>query len=245
MELIKLIEERKLKKRARGVYYNCLLILAFISLPWLFINLFGLSRYPGFFEVAATAGVPLLPCIIVTGWKIWDKELFYSSHAKQALFLLGLQFLSLFFVVWTLQYGDESFSAFLFFIVNGGLWLFGNTWGLGQVRKGQCWWAAKFGHHPPFELTELNDYELGRKISDLTNRRHQQNAPQPQAYERPVQPQPRQILQPPPAAWATPERPAVEERTVEELLETFRVGDAAARAEAVRKLEALGAIGEF
>lgn len=237
MEIEALQSEWALKKRARGIYSTSRW-LSFLSVPWFFYMIFDLYR-PTVFDFILAAGVPALPYLLVIGLKIGDKDPFYSSHAKQALFIVGLRFLSAVFVAWAAWYG--GFALLVFFLGNGGLWLFGNGKGEKQVDRGQCWWAERFSPGTRFDLSDRNLAALQKEIAAI-RRKEKKKMAQPRAAQAgrpspiPAEPlaQARQLL-----------GSGRKKAAIEQFAEAFRLGDAATRSAAARELEALGEVETF
>ena len=221
-----LLNERALKKKARALYTTARW-LSFLCVPWYIYLLFDLYR-PSIFDVLWAAGVPALPYLLIIGTKMSEKDPFYSSHAKQAMFVVGLRVLSAAFVAWTAWYGDEALALWVFVLGNGGLWLFGNGRGMKQVDAGRCWWAERFRPNTRFGLSSLSIAELEKEITALRKQERelaQQGVPLVQA---------RKLL-------AAGRR----QDAIGQFAEAFRLGDAAVRAEAARELAALGEVETF
>ena len=239
MEKDELVKELVIKKKARGIYASARW-LSFLCVPWFINLLFNLHR-PGLFDVLFAAGVPALPYLLVIGLQVRDKDTFISSHAKQAMLIVGLRVLSAAFVAWNVWYGDEVTALGLFVLVNGGLWLFGNGRGMKQVDQGRCWWAERMN---PGYQSGLSNLDLKQLDVEIARASAAQAKPKPKpvvVVEAPGFTEQAEILAEARALLQAGDT----ERAIAQFAEAFRLGDAGTRAEAVQELEALGAIESF
>ncbi len=128
--------EEKMIKAEKGStwFYNWIFWSSLITVPWMGLNLInqGYTASSGSFVWAVSAPVFIHLVLLIQ----FDVEtIFTKRHRQQAFMLLGLRLFSAMFFFGTMNY----YGICGWFLVNGGIWLWGWRWGLGQVKKGDCW----------------------------------------------------------------------------------------------------------
>lgn len=125
--------DTKLEKKIRWVY-NWLLWSPILTVPWMFINMMNLSFRSSAASWIWAALVPASVHIILIS-SARSENLYVKRHAQQAMYLVLLRALT---TVIFIGFSKGS-GAFLWFMVNGILWLWGSSWGKKQIANGDSW----------------------------------------------------------------------------------------------------------
>jgi uncharacterized membrane protein YhaH (DUF805 family) len=70
-----------------------------------------------------------------------SKHLYQRRHTQQALLLAAIRVVSSVLFVGVMR----NQGVCLWILINGSLWLGSSMWGLGQVRRGECWLMTVMG----------------------------------------------------------------------------------------------------
>jgi len=130
------------EKAARRVYW-WLLLSPFVTVPCFASQLFSLYWRSSVGERVWAAIVPLVFHIPLLLMSFTARSRFVRRHTQQAMLLVALRASM---AAISLNLGHYPYEGLCpFFLGNGALWLFGNQWGLRQVKHGDCWLMRRKG----------------------------------------------------------------------------------------------------
>jgi len=135
MRTSELSREQVNAERGVGWVYHWIFWTSLITVPWMRLNLVGLSfRYT---STSNYVGAALWPAVIhvVLLLGLNSPYLYVRRHTQQALLFVGLRALSTFLFIGLM----EGSGACFWTITNGALWMLGSVWGRRQLRRGDCW----------------------------------------------------------------------------------------------------------
>ncbi len=244
VKLAELKQELDVKMGARRAYYISR-GLSVISVP-MFINYMFNLYLPGLSNYFMSAAIPAVFHIIILGVISTDKNPFIQNHTRQAMMIVGLRILSAFFVVIFLFEGPELLGFLLFLFGNGGLWWFGNRWGIRQVDEGNCWLISTFGNPDKLIMSDRSINTLRNEIAGYSELEQKRELPGQKSLNAENLPLPVFSDRSDLIAQAQSLIGAgIKKRGISLLAEAFRLGDRKTRAEAASALESLGLVEEF
>jgi len=127
------------KDSAKGIY-AWLLLSPFLTVPTMIVAALNLDWNSSPNQRVFAALVPAIFHLALL-LRFDSKKPFVYRHAQQAIFLVALRagMASIALSIGTYP-GD---GAWLFFLGNGSLWLFGSLWGRNQAIHKNCWWMKR------------------------------------------------------------------------------------------------------